>query len=225
MTHVSHESSVRIESVHGRHPLQTLGELATGASAQHATGQTGNPRQPRPQAAGRRAAVPRHHRLRRHRHPAARQRHPVAPQLHPARPARPGEEPHPARPGRSARRADPGRARLRDSRRPARAASARACRARVAREGDAMPIALAAARGALRREARDARRDDRRHGRRHRSDQGGAGGPEPRRRADDALRPAAAGQPRHLRHQRAAGSRRQDPGRPVQHPAGRRRPD
>ena len=45
------------------------------------------------------------------------------------------------------------------------------------------------------------------------------------RRADDALRAAAAGQPRHLRHQRAARSRRQDSGRPVQHPAGRRRPD
>ena len=48
---------------------------------------------------------------------------------------------------------------------------------------------------------------------------------QPLRRADDALRPAAAGQPRHLRDQRAARSRRQDPGRPVQHPAGRRRPD
>ena len=35
----------------------------------------------------------------------------------------------------------------------------------------------------------------------------------------------AAGQPRHLRDQRAAGPRRQDPGRPVQHPAGRGRPD
>ena len=50
-------------------------------------------------------------------------------------------------------------------------------------------------------------------------------GLQPVRRADDALRPAAARQPRHLRHQRAAGSRRQDPGRAVQHPAGRRRPD
>ena len=93
------------------------------------------------------------------------------------------------------------------------------------REGDRLPIALAAARGALRREARDARRDDRRHGRRHRSDQGGAGGPQPGRRADDALRAAAAREPRHLRDQRAARPRRQDPGRPVQHPAGRRRPD
>ena len=44
-------------------------------------------------------------------------------------------------------------------------------------------------------------------------------------RADDALRSAAAGQSRHLRHQRAAGPGRQDPGRAVQHPAGRRRPD
>ena len=49
--------------------------------------------------------------------------------------------------------------------------------------------------------------------------------PRARRRADDALRPAAARQPRHLRHQRAAGPGRQDPGGPVQHPAGRRRAD
>ena len=100
-----------------------------------------------------------------------------------------------------------------------------ACRARVARGRRRPADRLAAARRALRREARDARRHDRRHGRRHRSDQGGAGGPAARRRADDALRPAAARQPRHLRHQRAARPRRQDPGRPVQHPAGRRRPD
>ncbi len=100
-----------------------------------------------------------------------------------------------------------------------------ACRARVAAEGDTLPIAWLPREDALRREAGDARRDDRRHGRRHRSDQGGAGGPQPGRRADDALRAAAAGQPRHLRDQRAARSRRQDSGRPVQHPAGRRRPD
>ena len=50
-------------------------------------------------------------------------------------------------------------------------------------------------------------------------------GPAALERADDALRPAAARQPRHLRHQRAARPGRQDPGRPVQHPAGRRRPD
>ena len=52
-----------------------------------------------------------------------------------------------------------------------------------------------------------------------------AGRAQPLRRADDALRAAAAREPRHLRDQRAARSRRQDPGRPVQHPAGRRRPD
>ena len=56
-------------------------------------------------------------------------------------------------------------------------------------------------------------------------DQGGAGRAQLGRRVDDALRPAAARQSRHLRHQRAARSGRQDPGRPVQHPAGRRRPD
>ncbi len=91
------------------------------------------------------------------------------------------------------------------------------------RRPDADP--LAAARGALRREAGDARRDHRRHDRRHRSDQGRQGRPAARQRAVDALRPAAARQSRHLRHQRAARPRRQDPGRPVQHPAGRRRAD
>ncbi len=38
-------------------------------------------------------------------------------------------------------------------------------------------------------------------------------------------RSAAARQSRHLRHQRIARSLRQDPGRPLQHHAGRRRPD
>ena len=45
------------------------------------------------------------------------------------------------------------------------------------------------------------------------------------RRADDSLWAAATRQPRHLRYQRAAGSRRQDSGRPLQHHAGRRRAD
>ena len=96
---------------------------------------------------------------------------------------------------------------------------------RVKAEGDADADSLAAARGALRRKARDAGRDDRRHDRRHRSDQGREGRAAARQRAVDALRPAAARQPRHLRDQRAARPRRQDPGRPLQHPAGRRRPD
>ena len=98
-------------------------------------------------------------------------------------------------------------------------------RRRVAEAGDDLPIAWLPPRRALRREARHAGRDDRRHDRRHRSDQGGAQRPRARRRADDALRPAAARQPRHLRHQRAARPRRPHPGRPVQHPPGGRRPD
>ena len=100
-----------------------------------------------------------------------------------------------------------------------------ACRARVAAGGRRAADRLARPRRALRREAGDAGRDDCRHDRRPRSDQGGARRPAALRRADDALRAAAAGQPRHLRDQRAAGPRRQDPGRPVQHPPGRRRPD
>ena len=117
-----------------RPQFQTLGDLSAGAPA-HAAGEAGNPRQPDAQAAGRRRALPRHRRLRRHGRAAARQRDPVAAQLHPARPARPGEEPHPARADRSARRADSGGARLRDPRRPAgaalRARAARASRAKA----------------------------------------------------------------------------------------------
>ena len=121
--------------------------------------------------------------------------------------------------------AHPGRRRLRDPRRPAGAALRRLPRARARGDGDDLPIAWLRRDAALRREAGHARRDDRRHDRRHRSDQGGARQPAALRRADDALRPGAARQPRHLRDQRAAGPRRQDPGRAVQHPAGRGRAD
>ncbi len=51
------------------------------------------------------------------------------------------------------------------------------------------------------------------------------GGRDLSRRADHALRPAAPRQSRHLRHQRTARPRRQNPGGPVQHHAGRRRAD
>jgi magnesium chelatase subunit I len=40
-----------------------------------------------------------------------------------------------------------------------------------------------------------------------------------------ALRPPPPRQPRHLRHQRSSRPRRQNPGRPLQHHAGGRRPD
>ena len=113
-------------------------------------------------------------------------------QLHPARAARSGEDAAAARAGRPARRrrfrSSPGCEIHDDPLAPLCAA----CRARVATEGDDLPIALAAARAALRREARDAGRHDRRHDRRRRSDQGRARRPRARRRADDALRPAAA---------------------------------
>ena len=171
-----------------------------------------------------RAAVSRHHRLRRHGRAADRQRDPVAPQLHPARPARPGQEPDPARPHHAARRAVPVMPGCEIHDDPL-APLCAACRARVAQDGDDAADRLARSRRALRREAGHARRDDRRHDRRPRSDQGGARRPPALRRADDALRPAAARQPRHLRDQRAARPRRQDPGRPVQHPPGRGRPD
>ena len=171
------------------------------------------------------AAVPGHHRLRRHRRAADRQRDPVAAQLHPARPARPGEEPHPARARRicSTRRfrsCPAARSTTIRWRRSAR----RAARG-SARPETTCPIGWLGPRRALRREAGDAGRHDRRHDRRSRSDQGRARRPAALRRADDALRAAAAREPRHLRHQRAAGPRRQDSGRPLQHPSGRRRPD
>ena len=117
------------------------GRTSAAAWSGDAFGQAGGPRQPGPQAAGRRGAVPRHHRLRRHGRPAARQRHPLAAQLHPARPARPGEEPHPAQPDRPARRRKsrscPGCEIHDDPLAPL----CGACRARIAREGDHLPIA------------------------------------------------------------------------------------
>ena len=73
--------------------------------------------------------------------------------------------------------------------------------------GDATPIAWLRPRPALRGEARHARRHHRRHHRRRRSDQGGARRAPALRRADDALRPAAARQSRDLRDQRAARPR------------------
>ena len=113
---------------------------------------------------------------------------------------------------------------MRDQRRPARAALRRLPRARAPRGG--RPAGrLAPAGAAVRREARHARRHDRRRDRRRRPDQGGAGRTAAVGRTDRPLRPAAARPPRNLRRQRAPGPRRQDPGRPVQHPAGRRRPD
>ena len=100
-----------------------------------------------------------------------------------------------------------------------------ACRARVRERGRRDADRVAGARGALRREARDAGRDHRRHDRRRGPDQGRAGRAPALRRADDPLRPAAAREPGHLRDQRAAGSGGQDPGGPLQHPPGGRRPD
>ena len=160
----------------------------------------------------RRDLVSRHHRLRRQRRAADGQRAALAAQLHPARPARSGEDPAAPRAHDAARRGDSRRTRLRDQRRSAGAAVRRLPRAGRHRR---RPVAdrLAVARLAVRREAGDAGRDHRRHGRRHRPDQGGAIRAAALERADDALRPAAAGQSRDLRDQRAARPGRQDSGR------------
>ena len=77
---------------------------------------------------------------------------------------------------------------------------------------------------ALRREAGHPRHLDRRPHRRGRPDQDRRG-PLPLRRAGAPLRPRAAGQPGHLRHQRAAGPGRADPGGPAERARGARRPD
>ena len=77
----------------------------------------------------------------------------------------------------------------------------------------------------LRRKARHAGRHRRRPDRRRRPHQGRALRTGARLRAHHALRPAAPRQPRHLRHQRSPRSCRQNPGRALQHHAGRRRAD
>ena len=94
----------------------------------------------------------------------------------------------------------------------------------VAAQGDDTPDRLGRPRGSLPGEARDARRDDRRPDRRDRHDQARRGA-VPLQRADDALRPDPALQPRHLLHQRAARPLAQDPGRPLQRARRARRPD
>ena len=124
--------------------------------------------------ARRTAALPRHHRLRRHGHPADRQRASLAPQFHPARPARPGEEPHPARAHRPARRRrSPSWPAARSTTTRSRRCAPPAARA-SRRKATTLPDRVAAARRALRREARHAGRHHRRHDRRHRPDQGRA---------------------------------------------------
>ena len=77
-------------------------------------------------------------------------------------------------------------------------------------------------RRSLRRKARHAGCHRCRPDRRSRSHQGRALRLRSLERTHHALWPAAARQPRHLRCQRAARSRRQDPGRALQHHAGRR---
>ena len=124
------------------------GRAATAARHDDSFGQTGNSRQSGPEASGGRASVSGDHRLRRYGRSAARQRRPLTPQLHSARPPRPGEKPDSSRPRRFARR------RRFPSCPAAKFTTIRsspicgACRARVAAEGDQMPI------GWLPREAR-----------------------------------------------------------------------
>ena len=125
---------------------------------------------------------------------------------------------------RAARRGGARRRRLRDQRRSDRARSAARAAGGSPRPGDALPIAWLPRERALRREARHARRLDGRPHRRDRSRQGRRGA-LPRRRGDDPLRAHPAHEPRHLRHQRAAGPDREGAGRPLQPDGGEGRPD
>ncbi len=93
----------------------------------------------------------------------------------------------------------------------------------VAEQGDATRDRLAAPGRPLRREARHPGRLHRRPDRRRRSHQGRRG-PPPGRRVHHPLRPAAAQQPRHLLHQRAARPDGEGAGGAVQRDGGARRP-
>ena len=196
-----------------------------GGAAPRADRPGRDPGQPARPARRRRAAVSRHRRLRGHDPAPDRQRAAGAPPLHPARPPGPGQEP-------ASCASSPG---CSTSGFPIVAGSevnddpfapiSKYARERLAECGDATPIAW------LRRDQRYVEKlatpdvtiadiigdvDPIKAAR---------GGHLLSRRAHHALRPAAARQPRHLRHQRAARSERQGPGRPVQHHAGGRRPD
>ena len=153
-------------------------------------GQAGAARQPDRAPARRRAAVPRHRRLRGHASSRRSRTRILSGQDIIFLGERGQAKTRMARaPGEPARRGDAGRGRLRDQRRSARA-DLPACRALVAEQGDARRDRLAPARPALRREARHARHHHRRPDRRGRPDQGRRG-PLPLRRADHPLRPAA----------------------------------
>ena len=171
----------------------------------------------------RRAALPRHRRLRRHR--AARGRAGAArrPRHGPARRARPGQDPADPRPDRPARRVD-----------------ARSSTGSELREHPYLPLTpahppagrrdrrpaadlLAAPLRAVRREARHPGHQRRRPDRRRRPDQGGRG-PRPGRPGDHPLRAGAAHQPGHLRRQRAARPGRAHPGLAAQRARGARHP-
>ncbi len=84
---------------------------------------------------------------------------------------------------------------------------------------------VAVARSPLRGKARHSRCDHRGYDWRRGPDQSRSLGPQPVRRADHPLRPAAARQSRDFCHQRTARPRRQNSGGLVQHHAGRGHPD
>ena len=171
-----------------------------------------------------RTALPRRARLRRHRDSADRQRASFAPPFHSARAARTGEIAHLARARGIPRSASSRGRRLRDPRQSLPSAVPRVPRThRRRRRCDADRVA--GARAALRGKAGHAGRDHRGHDRRRGPDQGRARRTKSFRRADDSLRPAAARESRDFRHQRAAGPRRENPGGPFQHHAGRRHSD
>ena len=167
------------------------------------------------------ALFPERARLRGHRPPAARERPAGRARRDLPRRAGPGQDPHDPVAHRPARRVDADRRRVRDQRRPVPPGLQARPRPR-GRDGRRHPDRLGAPRRPLRREAGHPRHLDRRPHRRGRPHQGGRG-PVPLRRAHPPLRPGAAHQPGHLRHQRAARPRRAHPGRPAQRARGARR--
>jgi len=94
----------------------------------------------------------------------------------------------------------------------------------VAEQGAGTPIAWLPRESRFVEKLATPGRHHRRHHRRRGPHQGRARRSPAVRRADDALRAPAPGEPRHLRDQRAARPRREDPGGPVQHHAGGGRP-
>ena len=172
-----------------------------------------NSQQPDCQNQRRGTRIPRHHRLRPHRHSPAGKRHPRRPGHHPAGRKGPGQNPPHPRPGQPAGRTDPRHCRQRTQRRPLPSHQPRRCPHRL-RNGRQRPHCLARPRPPLFRKTGHPRHLHRRPHRRNRPHQG-CRRPPPLRRNRHPLRPRPPHQPRHFLHQRTPRPGRAHPGRPC----------